>query len=129
MNRYSQHFQVKRLLGFVISANGTPWMVLETGDARVWLFSQGYSEGYNGNCGCFVATGLQNPVKKSRLVDTVRRALQSGMNVDMRQDPSLIYTERMQLTHTEVQGKVAIKKQTQPKPEIRKGTRPPVERF
>ena len=100
--RYSLHFQVKHLLGFVISANGTPWMVFETGDNKVWLFCQGFPEGYAGNKNCFVSTGLQNPVEESRLVNEVRRALSAGVNVDMRCSPPFMYSERMTLEHIEV---------------------------
>jgi hypothetical protein len=110
VNRFSPHYQVKQLLGFVTSTNGTPWMVLATGDPKVWLFCQGFPEGSAGNRGCFVATGLQNPVAKSRLVDVVRKALQSGLNVDMRTDPPTIYTDRLRLQHVEVEDKKAAAK-------------------
>ena len=106
---YDKQFQVKQMLGFVISANGTPWMVLLTGDPKVWLFCQGYPEGVAGNSGCFVATGLQHPVEKSRLVDAVKRALSAGANIDMRCDPPLIYRERMRLQHVEVEYRSVVK--------------------
>ena len=77
-------------------------LVLATGDDKVWLFCQGYPEGVVGNHNCFCNTGLQHPVEKKRLVDAVRRALSAGMNIDMRRDPPLVYTERFTLSHMEV---------------------------
>lgn len=109
-NNYSRHHQAKHLLGFVISASGCPWMVLETGDAKVWLFCQGWPEGSISNRNCFIATGLQNPVEKKRVVDAARQALSEGMNVDMRHDPPLVYAERFTLTHAAVSKRLADKR-------------------
>lgn len=123
-NQYSLHYQVGQLLGFVISANGAPWAVLKTGDAKVWLFCQGYPEGVIGNHNCFVATGLQNPVEKSRLVDVVRQALSAGMNIDMCRDPPLVYKGRFRLDYAEV-----VQKKDIPPPPMPKDIPPPPRRM
>lgn len=114
-NQCSLHYQVRQLLGFVIGANGTPWAVLATGDAKVWLFCQGYPEGTIGNRNCFIATGLQNPVEKSRLVDAVKQALLVGLNIDMRQNPPLVYTGGFTFRHMEVVRKKDISPPPMPK--------------
>lgn len=63
-------YGVKQYVAVVRGSTGRRFMVLETGDARYYMFVPIYPDG------CLTSDGF--PVLKSRLRDNIRRALRHG---------------------------------------------------